>query len=481
VTAGALVVLFWAVIALLGAMCGFAFIGGLGRVLLLVLAVFFSFSPGDAAAQAVASDTAFDRFMQKATGAGKTSVEFARDGTPVASAGVPSAAPDGGSGIKVNQTGNLRNPSGNPVPVAATGRVSNAAAAAAIGRFLGRALPVASAAAAGYELLKELNIVRNQAGDEVTFDQTSINWYGYVSICGRGSTTINKTYGTPSQLAAACTAAFVDGTTRPGLAVTCTAPGNYVVGQVSAIDCGGPEIFVRPTIYPEGSKTDVRRLNEQGLIDAIASKSGWPTTSAIARAAVEAANGLREPLSVSSPTVSGPASTPGPAPTVKQEPNADGSTKTTTTSVVHNHNYQGNTVTTTNVTTINITNNGAAGVNKVDTVTETPPAEAASVDTPLPAQPKLYERKFPNGLVGVWTTRKAELSASPLLSLASTLMPSIAPTGTCPVWMLDLNFAGTPWQFGAYDVAPACDLWKVAAAIVIVSALLLARALVFGG
>jgi len=100
-------------------------------------------------------------------------------------------------------------------------------------------------------------------------------------------------------------------------------------------------------------------------------------------------------------------------------------------------------------------------------------------DTPLPPIPKLYERKYPEGLVGIWNQKSQQLKQSSAFTLADQLMPTALTVGTCPSWMLPLNF-GT-WNYGEYDVAPACWIWDVAKAIIIVSALILARALIFGG
>lgn len=110
--------------------------------------------------------------------------------------------------------------------------------------------------------------------------------------------------------------------------------------------------------------------------------------------------------------------------------------------------------------------------------------EGTAADSALPGQPSLYEKKYPDGLSGVWAEKKEQLTSSPLLALAGSLMPTIAPTGTCPSWMIDLSF-GTVGpvvlDFGQHDFAPPCSIWPLAASIVIVSALLLARALIFGG
>lgn len=97
----------------------------------------------------------------------------------------------------------------------------------------------------------------------------------------------------------------------------------------------------------------------------------------------------------------------------------------------------------------------------------------------LPAGPELYEPKYPDGLGGVWDAKITELKDSPLFELTDTLMPNIASGGTCPAWLVPLDLG--LWSFGSYDVAPPCWIWDFAKVIVIISSLLLARALIFGG
>jgi len=110
--------------------------------------------------------------------------------------------------------------------------------------------------------------------------------------------------------------------------------------------------------------------------------------------------------------------------------------------------------------------------------TEATPDLSAS-DTPLEDIPKLYEPKYPDGIVGVWNQKKADLKSTPLISLVSTVMPNLGDGGTCPTWTIDLDLGIA--NYGSHNVAPPCWIFAVLKSIVIVSALLLARALVFGG
>lgn len=106
--------------------------------------------------------------------------------------------------------------------------------------------------------------------------------------------------------------------------------------------------------------------------------------------------------------------------------------------------------------------------------------EPPPTDTPLPPVPDLYTRKYPQGMEGIYDEYKDQLKNTSLVQLAKQLMPNIGDGGTCPTWPINLNFA-TWAPYGVHDVAPPCWIWDVAKAILILSALLLARALIFGG
>ncbi len=92
----------------------------------------------------------------------------------------------------------------------------------------------------------------------------------------------------------------------------------------------------------------------------------------------------------------------------------------------------------------------------------------------------LYEAKYPDGPVKLWTEKSAQLKASGLGSLASNLMPSVADGGSAPSWVVNFDF-GPLGDLGSRDIAPEPWLWGVIRAITILSALILARRLIFGG
>lgn len=101
-------------------------------------------------------------------------------------------------------------------------------------------------------------------------------------------------------------------------------------------------------------------------------------------------------------------------------------------------------------------------------------------DVSLPEIPKLYERKYPDGLVGIWNQKSDQIKQTSAFTLAAQLMPTGLVSGTCPSWPLALDFSW--WaSYGEYDVAPPCWIWDVSKTIIIISALMLARSLIFGG
>ena len=184
------------------------------------------------------------------------------------------------------------------------------------------------------------------------------------------------------------------------------------------------------------------------------------------------------------PTVSltGPATVTSPTTTTT---NPDGTKKivSSTTPIT----YSGPKATAGPTTTTTTTQSSTGAVTGTTTETTTPGTEAAKVDegspsdTALPALPKLYTRQYPDGLVGVWNTKSAAVKATPLMTLVGNLMPdNLGSSGACPRWVLPMDIA-TWASFGSADVSPPCYLWDFGKAVIIVSSLLLARRLIFGG
>lgn len=191
-------------------------------------------------------------------------------------------------------------------------------------------------------------------------------------------------------------------------------------------------------------------------------------------------------------SVTGPSSVTGPKET--SVTNSGNQSTTTTKQTSTPLTYQGASVTagnptTTSTSTTTTTNpDGSTSTSSSTTTTtteegtspETPAEEAAPTDTALPPVPDLYQRKYPNGMEGIWNDYKEQLKGTDLVSLVGKLMPNVGDGGSCPTWPINLDLS--QWaSYGTHDVAPPCWIWDVAKAILILSALLLARALVFGG
>lgn len=225
-----------------------------------------------------------------------------------------------------------------------------------------------------------------------------------------------------------------------------------------------------------------------GLSDAtgLMNNSRLPTADIVGE--LEAA-GQADKMPIKDVTVNGPASVQGPSSTTVNNTNNTTTTNTTT----NNYTYNNNTVTNiSNVTSSVTTRNSDGTVTNQETTTQTPgddrdattnpeqAEEAAPTDSALPPVPNLYERKYPNGMEGIWNDYKEQLKGTDLVSLVGKLMPTVGDGGSCPTWPINLDLA--QWaSYGTHDVAPPCWIWDVAKAILILSALLLARALVFGG
>lgn len=133
-------------------------------------------------------------------------------------------------------------------------------------------------------------------------------------------------------------------------------------------------------------------------------------------------------------------------------------------------------------TTTSITNNVTNITNIVnETTTEKDEApDEAPTDTPFADLPELYKQKYPDGLIGVLRTQTAAMKATPLFQLPMQLMGDLPQTGQCPSWQLDLSLAS--WaSFGTYNVGADCAIWDFAGWVIVISAFLLARQLIFGG
>lgn len=184
-----------------------------------------------------------------------------------------------------------------------------------------------------------------------------------------------------------------------------------------------------------------------------------------------------------SPTITGPATGQPTTTTGTQQittRNPDGSTSTSTVNItnstVNHYTYNGGQVTARSVSTTTKTDDKG---NTTEETTESEPEEPPT-DTPMPPIPNLYERKYPDGMLGIWRDQSDQLKQSGLFQLAQQLMPQVPDGGQCPSFKVPLNYAS--WaDFGEGDVSPPCWIWDFGKVVILISAGLLARRLIFGG
>jgi hypothetical protein len=172
------------------------------------------------------------------------------------------------------------------------------------------------------------------------------------------------------------------------------------------------------------------------------------------------------------PKVSGPSSLP---PTVTTAPTTN-PTGTVTSTTAINLSYNTNIVNITENTT-NVYKDENGNVIGTTTNPNPPPEEVppSISDGNLPNAIDFYTQKYPDGFVGVWNERKSALQSSPFVGLIGALTPSWS-GGTCPTWSIP-SLMGI--QIG--ELKPPCEIWTAIRIVLLVSALFLARSLIFGG
>ena len=194
----------------------------------------------------------------------------------------------------------------------------------------------------------------------------------------------------------------------------------------------------------------------------------------------------------------GPGSVAGPTSTTTETITVDRGngtgTQTTSTTTTHNISYTTNTTNTTvTVTTTTITNITHPNGTQTTTETETVPPPTEEGEEPydeqytldyqgssMPEVPDFYEQQYPDGFAGEWDKFKGKIGASPLAGFLEGLSSGLPGGGTCPEWGVSLNF-GQMGNFGTHVIAPPCAIWPFVKAVMILSALFVARRMVFGG
>lgn len=95
-------------------------------------------------------------------------------------------------------------------------------------------------------------------------------------------------------------------------------------------------------------------------------------------------------------------------------------------------------------------------------------------------QPDLYESKYPKGVKGVWESSGLGGDQGKLNTLARSFMPNISDNGGAPLsFKVPLNLGIV--NFGIVDVSPPPAIWPFIRICILITALWLARSLIFGG
>lgn len=379
---------------------------------------------------------------------------------------------------------------GRTVPVTVRSTVPKANVSAALGRFLRKGLPIVGTGVALFDLAQELGYKLEVNGGETEVKLQTKPPAGYDGKEWRPQSAFTTWYETRQ-------AACVGHAYQRSISGYPFEPTTWVCHNAFS---HAPESGTQwmQTRHKDGHSItdhilDVRvdptpfvpteePSTPQALEDAIQAKNDWQPSSALARSLVDAIK-AGELVQSAPESVTGPASTPGSSSTTTDAVNGT----TTTTTNTFNHVYDGAKVTTT-LTTTNLTINSSTGAVVSNTTTTTIPVmpetdpddeDGTPTDTALPGQPELYEPEYPEGLKGVWNAKKAQLQDVPLLNLLEDLMPAVAGSGTCPSWSLDLDLYIA--DYGAHLVQVPCWIWDFGKVVIICSALLLSRRLIFGG
>lgn len=128
--------------------------------------------------------------------------------------------------------------------------------------------------------------------------------------------------------------------------------------------------------------------------------------------------------------------------------------------------------TTTTTTDQDTGNTGSGGGGKKED-----PKPDPVTDTPLGDLPKLYEAKYPDGIVGVWKASKPNVQTTPFFQAIASMFPSFG-GGTCPAFSLNLNVM-PHGMFGVRTIDVSCSVFQVVGLIMLATAAFTARKILF--
>lgn len=423
-------------------------------------------------------------------------ITYLSDGLTFANVGASTVSNVAGGPLTVSRPVSVALSGNRPLSVVVTAVPTSVAVAGALGRFAKKVLPGIGTGFALYDLGKDLGFIfGNNADGTLTVSSNVVDpALCYQAPCYKWPLQMGG-YTESKQAAATswCNYAYTSVT-------SCTfqvqsTPSQIIFKAFNASSCpsGCPSSYRQgitggAVVSPTSTPSTI-----QAFEDAVAAKTGWPLGSNIGRALKDAvASG--ETVALPAPSsVTGPSSVAGPS-SITTNPDGSHVTNNTTTNITY-----GPSSVTINDTTISSSTGPTGSPTGTTTTTGTAPlptpglcdlypsisaCQPLGTATALPflVPPKssdLYSPAYPTGPGGVWNSKLSQIKATPLFNVAANLMPSVAASGTCPTFVIPLNVG--IGNFGSHDFAPPCWIWDFGKFVIVVSALFLARSLVFGG
>lgn len=213
----------------------------------------------------------------------------------------------------------------------------------------------------------------------------------------------------------------------------------------------------------------------------------------VCKASTSPANCYAEMEDRSKRTLQGPATAAGPWFTKTSTfPKPDGTTgtKTETTSTKYDFTYgpehfdvnpERKTITTEDgvVTSETTETDGTPVEDVTDTPDEETPDESYTFnDSDLPAVEPFYTQKYPDGFQGVWDSANTDFEQSAFVSFLNSFVPSFS--GSCPAFSMSFAIGGVA-NFGTHGFGNFCYALDFVKVCIMLGALFLCRAIVFGG
>lgn len=325
----------------------------------------------------VATDYAFERFMFNTAGNVSTlqpltlnNANFAGVTSQLGS--LPSVTSEGGLAASFKTTVPVG--SGRSIPVTATSVASKSAVAGAVGRFIGKVAGPLAIGVALYDLAKELGYFahKDANGNLVVDKEHNIAAQSY-RVC-QVEIGMGRTYDGPDCYSGVIRVIYELGQYDYYDLKCPSGPPGYLCTwkrQSTGWDYSSQVHWGASVNTP--ASTTYTPASSQELIDAIANKSGWPSSSALSRVVQDAVKS-GETLDFTPQKITGPASSPGPS-SITQNSN---NTKTVT-NTKNEYTYGPNTVTTNVTSSTTVIDNSTGDIIDNSTTSGSPNTEP-SVD-----------------------------------------------------------------------------------------------------